>query len=161
MPRFDYQARDANGRSMRGHLEAATAAAVAAQLGEIGAIPLTIAEARDDAQRDLAVPWFKPTIKIDELIIFSHQMATLTKAGISVVRAVRGLSESARNPRLATILADVAADLEAGVDFATSLKRHPDVFSNLYASVIHVGENTGRLDEAFRRIAKYLELERE
>ena len=35
------------------------------------------------------------------------------------------------------------------------------MFSDLYAAVIHVGENTGRLDEAFRRIAQYLELERE
>ena len=160
MARFTYQARDANGRSMRGHIEAATPAAVATQLAEIGAIPLTIAEARAEAVA-LTLPWLKQSVKIDELIIFSHQMATLSKAGISVVRAVRGLSESSRNPRLAAILAEVAADLEGGLDFATSLKRHGDVFSNLYASVIHVGENTGRLDEAFRRIAQYLELERE
>ena len=145
---------------MRGHIEAATPAAVATQLAEIGAIPLTIAEARAEAAA-LTLPWLKQSVKIDELIIFSHQMATLSKAGISVVRAVRGLSESSRNPRLAAILAEVAADLEGGIDFATSLKRHDDVFSNLYASVIHVGENTGRLDEAFRRIAQYLELERE
>jgi MSHA biogenesis protein MshG len=159
--RFSYQARDANGRALHGNVEATTPAAVAAHLTEIGAIPLTIAEARDDSDRNVVLPWLKPTVKIDELIIFSHQMATLAKAGISVVRAVRGLSESSRSPRLAATLAEVAADLEAGVDFATSLKRHGDVFPNLYASVIHVGENTGRLDEAFRRIAQYLELERE
>jgi len=159
MARFSYQARDANGRTMHGHIEAATPAAVAAQLSEIGATPLRIAEAKAESQRELQ--WFKPSVKLDELIIFSHQMATLAKAGISIVRAVRGLAESSRNPRLAAILAEIAADLEGGVDLATSLKRHNDVFSNLYASVIHVGENTGRLDEAFRRIAQYLELERE
>jgi MSHA biogenesis protein MshG len=160
MTRFSYQARDANGRALAGHVEAASAAVVAAQLSEIGAIPLTIAPA--EAQKNpVVLPWLKSTVKIDELIIFSHQMATLAKAGISVVRAVRGLAESARNPRLASVLEDVAGDLEGGVDFATSLKRHGDVFSDLYASVIHVGENTGRLDEAFRRIAQYLELERE
>ena len=161
MTRFSYQARDVNGRPLTGHVEAANAGVVAAQLSEIGAIPLTIAPADAETSSTLVLPWFKEKVKIDELIIFSHQMATLAKAGISVVRAVRGLSESARNPRLAGVLEEVAADLEGGVDFATSLKRHSDVFSNLYASVIHVGENTGRLDEAFRRIAQYLELERE
>ncbi len=161
MTRFSYQARDANGRTLNGHVEAANASVVAAQLTEIGAIPLTIAAAKADATPVLALNWFRTTVKIDELIIFSHQMATLAKAGISVVRAVRGLSESARNPRLAAVLEEVAVDLEGGVDFATSLKRNGDVFSDLYASVIHVGENTGRLDEAFRRIAQYLELERE
>jgi MSHA biogenesis protein MshG len=159
--RFSYQARDANGRALAGHVEAANASVVAAQLTEIGAIPLTIAPAQADASPVLTLNWFRATVKLDELIIFSHQMATLAKAGISVVRAVRGLSESARNPRLAVVLEGVAVDLEGGVDFATSLKRHNDVFSDLYASVIHVGENTGRLDEAFRRIAQYLELERE
>jgi MSHA biogenesis protein MshG len=44
---------------------------------------------------------------------------------------------------------------------ASALRRHPAVFSELYASVIHVGENTGRLDEAFKQIAGYLEVERE
>ncbi len=161
MARFAYQARDANGRALAGHVEAANAGVVAAQLSEIGAIPLTIAPAEADTRTVSVRQWFKSNVKIDELIIFSHQMATLAKAGISVVRAVRGLAESARNPRLAQALDGVANDLEAGVDFATSLKRHGDVFSSLYASVIHVGENTGRLDEAFRRIAQYLELERE
>jgi len=161
MTRFSYQARDANGRPFNGHVEAASATVVAEQLSESGAIPLAIAAVQAERAPALALSWFKPKVKIDELIIFSHQMATLAKAGISVVRAVRGLSESARNPRLGVVLEAVATDLEGGVDFATSLKRHGDVFSNLYASVIHVGENTGRLDEAFRRIAKYLELERE
>ena len=163
MAHFSYQARDAIGRALKGHIEAANAALVAAQLGEIGAIPLTIEPYQEEkgSAATLDLPWFKSRVKIDELIIFSHQMATLAKAGISVVRAVRGLAESARNPRLAAVLGEVAADLEGGVDFATCLKRHDDVFSDLYASVIHVGENTGRLDEAFRRIAQYLELERE
>jgi len=159
--RFSYQARDANGRALSGFVEATNPSIVAAQLSEIGAIPLTITPAEPASGPTFVLPWFKQSVKIDELIIFSHQMATLAKAGISVVRAVRGLAESARNPRLADVLEQVAADLEGGVDFATSLKRHGDVFSNLYASVIHVGENTGRLDEAFKRIAQYLELERE
>ncbi|NJN52653.1 MAG: type II secretion system F family protein [Gammaproteobacteria bacterium] len=129
---------------------------------ESGATPLGIhMEAPAQRAQTKAQGVFKAKVKLDELIIFSHQMTSLMKAGISIVRAMRGLAESSRNPYFAVVLEDVASDLEAGTDLATCLKRHGDVFSTLYASVIHVGENTGRLDEAFRRIARYLELERE
>ena len=104
---------------------------------------------------------FEQKVSLDEVILFSHQMHSLSKAGISVVRAVRGLAESQNNARLKDVLLDISANLEAGADFATSLRKYPQVFSELYASVIHVGENTGRLDQAFKQIALYLEVERE
>jgi len=81
------------------------------------------------------------------------------KAGISVVHAIRGLSESQSNPAMADTLKGLTNQLESGLDFATSLGRYPQTFSDLYVSVIHLGENTGRLDEAFGQIAHYLELE--
>jgi MSHA biogenesis protein MshG len=58
------------------------------------------------------------------------------------------------------LLRDVAGQLEKGMDLTGSLGRHPKVFNSLYLSLIHVGENTGRLDLAFEQIGKYLELER-
>ncbi len=162
MPRFAFRAKDSVGRLVTGHADGASAAVVARELMDAGSIPIVI-EPYAAAKPSVAPAsrLFKPTVKLDELIIFSHQMTSLMKAGISIVRAMRGLSESTRNPYFAVVLEHLAADLEAGTDLATCLKRHADVFSNLYASVIHVGENTGRLDEAFKRIAKYLELERE
>jgi len=167
VPRYRFEAQDANGRKLAGHVDAVSPTAVAAQLSATGAIPLRIDD--DDESRsgdrshsgDRVYDWFKPRIKLDEVIVFSHQMASLTKAGISVVRAIRGLAESTRNVRVRDVLTALAADLEGGSDIATSMGRHPDAFSDLYVAVIHVGENTGRLDEAFKRIAQYLELERE
>ncbi len=43
---------------------------------------------------------------------------------------------------------------------ASALGRHPRVFSELFLSLVHVGENTGRLELAFLEIGKYLELEK-
>jgi MSHA biogenesis protein MshG len=58
------------------------------------------------------------------------------------------------------VLRDVTRQLEKGMDLTGAFSRHPKVFSQLYLSLIHVGENTGRLDLAFEQIGKYLELER-
>lgn len=163
MPRFAFKAKDAGGREVVGHREAASASALAQELSAAGSIPLTISE-DDGFEADPAETRFRlfePKVSIDEVILFSHQMHSLSKAGISAVRAVRGLSESQTNPTFKAVLQDTSANLEAGADFATSLRRYPRVFSELYASVIHVGENTGRLDQAFKQIALYLEVERE
>lgn len=163
MPRYHFEAKDANGRKLAGHVDAVSPTAVAAQLSASGAIPLRIddaVESSSDASR-IELKWFRPRIKLDEVIVFSHQMASLTKAGISIVRAMRGLAESARSERVRDVLTGISADLEGGSDIASSMRRYPDAFSDLYVAVIHVGENTGRLDEAFKRIAQYLELERE
>lgn len=164
MARFAFQARNERGEAVTGHRDAADAAGVARELVSAGMTPVGIVE--EDEQQDLETSgqrfaFFEKKITIDELIMFSRQMASLTRAGISVVRAIRGLAESHRNPRLQAVLMDISGTLESGSDVASALRRYPNVFSELYASVIYVGENTGRLDEAFQQIARYLEVERE
>jgi MSHA biogenesis protein MshG len=98
-------------------------------------------------------------VTIDEQIIFSRQMFSLIKAGLPLDKALKGLEASVSNAAFKRVLGDLIVSLENGLDLATSLGRHPDVFSQLFVSLIHVGENTGRLDQAFREIAKYLSLE--
>lgn len=164
MARFAFRARDSGGQAVEGHRDAMDAASVARELAAAGMVPVSVVEeeAADDGHGAAARSgWFVRKVAIDEIILLSHQMASLTRAGISVVRALRGLAESHRNPRLQAVLDDVASTLESGSDVASALRRHPSVFSELYASVIHVGENTGRLDQAFKQIAGYLEVERE
>ena len=148
---------------MSGHRSGSSASAVAQELSASGLLPVKIElnESDVEEQANSSFRLFKPKVKLNELVVFSHQMASLTRAGISVVRAVKTLAESSRNEYQAQVLIDVAADLEAGIDIATSLGRHPRVFGELYVALIHVGENTGRLDVAFSQIARYLELERE
>ena len=148
---------------MSGFRQGINASNVAQELNAAGFLPLKIELSETGVVASSAAkgPSFGERVRINELVVFSHQMATLSKAGISVVRAVRSLAESVKNKYFAEVLTDVALNLEAGVDIASSLGRHPKVFGDLYVSLIHVGENTGRLDESFSQIASYLELERE
>lgn len=99
-------------------------------------------------------------ITINELIIFARQMQSLTKAGLPLDRALNGLQASMKNMAFKSILQNVLQGLEGGLDLATSLGRHPKIFSPLFLSLVSVGENTGRLDLAFQQIGKYLELEK-
>ena len=160
---FDYAVQDATGGKLSGQRESLSASALARDLRSEGLIPLSIKELARPAT-SARLPKQNPKgkkIRNTEVILFSHQMRSLMKAGISVVHAIRGLADSQSNPTMGEVLTGLTQQLESGLDFATSLGRYPDVFSDLYVSVIHLGENTGRLDEAFGQIAHYLELEEE
>ena len=166
MARYAFRAQEPSGRVVTGHREGSSRQSVAQDLAGDGLTPIRVEPddplaTPDSADKGLNRALFAPGVKLDEVVLLSRQLHSLTRAGVTAVRAYRGLAESGRNPTLKAALNDVADNLEAGSDLATSLRRHPKIFSELYASVILVGENTGRLEEAFLRISEYLELERD
>lgn len=163
MPLFFYKARNPRGDAVQGRLEATSADAVANQLLNSGVTPIDIVEAqpRKDVLFELRQRLASRHPTLDDLILFSRQMYTLMRAGVPIIRALTGLAENLRNPRFAGILRDLVASLESGRDLTSALSRHPDVFNNLFVSIIHVGETTGRLDEAFLQLSLYQEQEKD
>ena len=164
MPVFAYRARSARGELVTGKLEAPDSGAVADQLLSTGVTPVDIQAAA--AQSGARMPaWLAqllaPKVSLVEVMLFSRQMYTLLKAGVPILRALAGLQESATNPTLRQVIADLRSSLDTGRELSSALQRHPQVFSAFYVSVVRVGETTGKLDEAFNRLFGYLEFERE
>ena len=164
MATFRYSGRNAEGVKVAGIVDGNSAEAVASELLGQSITPLTI-EAQNAADADvfaaLGAKLRRKHVDLDELIIFCRQMYSLAKAGVPIIRAIAGLGESNRNLYLREVLQKVRSDLEGGVSMAVALHAHPKVFGTLFVSMISVGENTGQLDQAFRQLASYLELERE
>lgn len=161
---FRYRGKDSTGSLQQGSLAAPTPDAAASELMRRGITPLAIeeqAESRSLSDQLGNMPLFRRRITLDELIVFCRQMHALTKAGIPLIRTMRGLAETTRSPVLAETLSDVTDRLEAGANMATAMQAHPRVFSDLFIAMIHVGENTGMLDDAFKRLSEILELERD
>ncbi len=158
MPLFRYKARDHRGDAVSGNMEAANSDAVAAQLLEGGMTPVEIAPSQE-APRDGAglSALLAARVGDTDLIQFSRQMHSLTKAGVPLLSALHGLARSTRNPLLAETIGEVAESLEAGRDLASALSEHEEIFSLFYVSMVRIGETTGRLDEIFKRLAEYLE----
>lgn len=161
---YSYRGRNREGVEVNGQLEAGTSALAASQLSADGIIPITIKVAEKVVEKkgskEVQIKLFQK-ISLDELIMFSRQMYSLTKAGVPITRAMRGLANTVTNPLLTETLSQLADDLEKGHALSSALAKHPKVFNELYISMIHVGENTGQLDDAFRQMAAYLELERQ
>lgn len=164
MAQFQYRGRNAQGAEVKGQLEAVSQQAVAGELMKKGITPVAISEqkqAQDVTQLLKRFKLFEPKITLDELIIFTRQMNALTRSGIPIIRAMKGLGDTTRSEKLKEVLRDVSTRLESGVSLATSMQTHKEVFDELYVSMIHVGENTGQLEQAFEQLSHALELERE
>ncbi|MBV1879279.1 MAG: type II secretion system F family protein [Pseudomonadales bacterium] len=163
MSQYQYTCRNQSGDTVKGILDAANEENVATELLQTGLTPITIQIVNTSETFDLDIAALLPSARVglEELIIFSKQMYSLSKAGIAMIRALNGLSESTFNPTLRKAIKAVLHSLESGQPLAQALSQHPRIFSDLYVSVVHVGENSGRLDEAFLQLAGYLELERE
>ncbi|PJC85562.1 MSHA biogenesis protein MshG [Vibrio sp. HA2012] len=161
MTHFRYQGRSAEGGSVSGTIEAATEELAADALINRGIIPTAIARtgaSGGGASFDLS-HWLTPSMPLEVLVIFCRQMYSLTKAGVPLLRAIKGLSVNTENKQLKKALDDVTAELTNGRSLSASMKMHSDVFSPLFVSMINVGENTGRLDQALLQLGEYYEQE--
>jgi MSHA biogenesis protein MshG len=162
MAQFSYTARKSSGELATGILEAPDASTVAQILAGRSFTPIEITENSQEQTAELSqISFFTPNVKLDDLVIFSRQMYSLAKSGIPILRAVKGLADTTSSKRMALALDDVADQLERGRTLSSALNKHDQVFGRLFVSIVHVGENTGKLDEAFLQLSFYLEREQE
>ena len=162
MPNYAYKGRDKRGQGVDGEIEGASNSSVATSLMDIGVIPISIVE-KNEPSDVLAIVKDKLnlySVSIEEQLMFTRQMSALIRAGIPITRAIAGILESIDNPLLIKALRDISEQLESGRNLSVSCSRYPKVFSNLYISMIQVGENTGRLDEAFTKMGEYIDRNR-
>ena len=164
MPQFSYAGKSAQGGPQKGIIEAASAQAAAQALLSKNIVPISIEETKKAAKAGDGLDvgrLFEPKVGLDEMIIFSRQMYSLLKAGIPIIRAIKGLSENASHKRFQEILKDIADQLEQGRSLSSAMTKYEKVFTRLTISVVVVGENTGKLDDVFLQLALYFEREQE
>ena len=158
MPLFFYKGRDSQGNSVKGELDTTSKEAAVDLVMQKGILPLEITEKIAASKFDFSSV-FASQVKPSDLIIFTRQIYSLTKAGIPLLRAINGLADSSHSKLLSEALYDVLARMHNGYSLSASLAFHPRVFSQLYISLVQVGENTGQLDKIFLQLSSYLEQE--
>jgi MSHA biogenesis protein MshG len=161
---YSYKARSTEGKLVSGRAQGDTVDQVAQRLISSGVTPLDIQAlgvagsiSLDKLGRALGLG----QVKTSDLVLFSRQMYTITRAGIPLLRGMRGLVSSTHNSILRETLEDVLESLEGGRDLAASFARHPHIFPRLYVSIVSVGEATGTLEKSFLRLTEYLTQEKE
>jgi type IV pilus assembly protein PilC len=155
MSTFAFKALDLAGVATRGELEADDKQSVAAQLRANGLIVVDIEEQKPTDVGDF-LGRFK-RVKGAELTIATRQLSTMISSGMSLLRALYVLEEQTDSEKLREALVQVRKDVEAGLSLSGALRRHPDIFNELYVAMVAAGESGGILEATLHRIADQLE----
>jgi len=67
--------------------------------------------------------------------------------------AINDIIEQIDNKFFKNIIIDIKEKIEGGSSFSNTLSQHRELFSEMYISMIRVGENLGSLDEVIARLA--------
>ena len=171
MSAFRYQAIEANGGPVNGVIEAEDRKAALRLLGKRGLFPslLEASDALRDAGKPVGEPrksWeaslqFGPQIRRKEITAFTREMGTLLGAAIPIPQALEGLGEQEENPALKAVVLQISESVRKGVSLSTAMEEHPRVFSQLYVSMVRVGEEAGVLQKVMADLADLLEHEDE
>ena len=162
MQTFSYRGRTAQGNEVSGTLEASNAQAAAIQLQNQSIVPVAIREleAKPASLLDLNIS-FRKKVKYDDLIMLCRQMRALTRAGVPIIQAIDGLADISKSDLIKEALSDINVRLATGSSLANAMGAHSNIFNTMFVSMIHVGENTGRLEDAFSKLISHIEMERD
>ena len=155
MPTFTYTVRTPAGATQRGQIDAADRRAAALALRQRQLI-VTSLRARP---RELSInlPGLTGGVAVKDLVVFTRQFATMISSGLPLVQCLDTLGRQTPNKRLAEIVMQVKADVEAGASFTEALRKQPRVFGDFYVNMVEAGEAGGALDTILTRLAVYLE----
>jgi type IV pilus assembly protein PilC len=152
MPTFKYIAKEVTGKTVSGVLEYSDRALLIDALRKKGLVIISIDQTAKRRPMSSA-----GRVKLEEIVIFSRQLATMVDSGIPLVQALDILCEQIEKPVFKNILSKVKDDIETGSSLSDALARHPSVFSTLYINMVKAGESSGALDDILDRLAAYLE----
>lgn len=150
---FQWSGKTTKGAVESGEITAASKDEVMAQLRKKNITPTIITEKK--AAKKLFGGGGKVTDK--DIVIFTRQFSVMIDAGLPLVQALDILSTQVESKTLARVLAQIKDDVEAGSTYADALKKHPRVFTELYANMVAAGEAGGILDTILNRLAAYIE----
>jgi len=155
MPVFDYQARNASGKLVSGHVDAADEQAASASLMDRSLMVVSLRAS--SSIRKLRAKRQQGKVKTQDLVVFTRQLATMMDAGLPLVQTLTALEEQTTSKAFKPVLRQVTERVERGGSFSEALAEHPKVFNRLYVSMVQAGETGGLLAEILERVATYQE----
>ena len=157
MSAFKYIAKDKDGKTVSGSSEAADMKALVENLRKRELTIVHIEEAKEKTGKTTGAKGGKGRVKLDDLVIFSRQLATMVDAGIPLVGALDALQDQMENKGFKAVIKRVRDNVEGGSSLSEALSKQSNVFSPFFINMVKAGESSGNLDEILDRVAVYME----
>lgn len=162
MPRYSYIAKTLKGEPVSGNLEAKNERELARILRKEGSILIKTDSKEAEKKKLIIVPLsFFGRVSLIEKIMFTRNLRLMIRAGLSLPRALDILAGQAKSRKFKLVLSEVKEKIIEGKAFSESLSKYPNIFSELFTSMVKVGEETGTLEEVLRILTQQMEKEYE
>ncbi|TCI31606.1 type II secretion system F family protein [Exiguobacterium sp. SL-10] len=153
---FQYEGKLLNGKRKKGRITAVSLREAKEKLRQESILVTELTEL-ESTGLNKEVNLLPERVKIEHLIMYVRQFATLIRAGVPIVRATSILRVQTESKVLKRTLSQVEDDLREGIAFSEAIKKHPRVFSNFFSSMALAGEASGNLEEALDQIGLQLQ----
>jgi type IV pilus assembly protein PilC len=152
MPVYDYKAKDSQGGTLTGAVEAPNDIVAQDTLKERGLTVVALNERHRNTIFQASLSMFNRVPRKD-VVLFARELAVMISATVPIVQSLRILVKQTTNIAFKIIISEVADDVDGGAKLSASLGRYPQAFSNFFVQMIRSGETTGKLDETLNYLA--------
>jgi len=155
LPTYFYTAKSQDGKEKAGRTEVVSEHELAQQLRQEGFFLTSVVpeSVRKEAGIGKRLSRFFSSVSIVEKMVLARHLSAMIKAGLPLDRGLRVLAAQSKSPRFRQVLAEVEQKIRGGRPFSDSLAEYPDVFPELFISMVRVGEATGKLDEVLENLS--------
>ena len=155
MPVYLWEAETRKGEKRKGEIEAANEAALRGILRRQGLASIAI----KPKPKDLAdyLPFLKKKVKEKEIVSFCRIFSTMINAGLPLIQCLELLAQQEQNKTFAKVIRSIKEDIEGGSTLSDALKKHPQIYDELFVNLVSAGESGGILDVILQRLSNYME----
>ncbi len=157
MPTYAYRAKDGPGKTVDGTMVAESRSAVLAALDQQGLMAVSVRETVEKVRRG-RLSLSRP-VRFHDVTLFTGQLASLTRSGVPILRAMQTIADQTENPRLRRTVESMGASIRDGNMLSSAMEEHPTLFPELYINMVRAGESSGLLAEILLRLAESREKE--
>ncbi len=100
-------------------------------------------------------------VKPDEVIYFATQLAVMVDTGVPLSEALDAISGPSSSGAMDEIVEDLSLRVKSGVEFSAALAAYPNVFNQLFVSLVKASEASGTMGEMLQRVSDYMEHQRQ
>ena len=99
----------------------------------------------------------KRKVPLKHLTRFTRLLATLTEAGLPILRNLNILADQWPAGKFRDTILDTADLVEEGQPLSEALEQHPEAFDDLFVNMARAGEAGGVLDQVLNRLADFMD----
>ncbi|MFA6386718.1 MAG: type II secretion system F family protein [Candidatus Paceibacterota bacterium] len=154
--KFKYKEQNKEGALMEGVAESPDMFTLARDIRAKGGIPLSIKEVTGKEFKfsfDLEI---FGSVSLSEKIMFTNNLSGMLSAGLALTRALSVLEKQTRNKTFNNILKTLIDDINKGGTLSMGMKKFPKVFSGVFVSMVHSGEESGSLPGTLKEVGETL-----